>query len=194
MVRSLIEREHVVLGLELDTDTEGLSCAGKAAVPPSWARSKADGRSSSAMRDLVCGARKLEARGKLTIVYLDGPKRTRDFDAKAKDYFGAELTRKTGAVGVILVGNYHARNAEHSLAGELRTAGYHVTTFTASSPNKKSFAWQCQQDGCGVKGLMLDLCPNTRPAGAFRWTPSSDPRWDRCFIIPRLSGSPPFDG
>jgi len=199
LIRTLTRQSHLVVGLELNDDSAGLPCeSGKLRargkpVPASWSYALADGRSSVAMAKLVCQAKELERKGLLSLVYLEGPGRDRDFDSKAAGYLDRVLKRYPNARALVLTGNFHALNNRPSMAWALRNLGYAVTTTTVSSGDRKAAAWQCQRDGCGLKSLDAALCPEHPGNSKSAWYPSQDPRWDKCVSFPHMTASFPYD-
>jgi hypothetical protein len=188
LVASVSRHHPVVLGLEQQEDTANLPCGRAGHYPSSWIDIQ-DGRSSVAMRHLICVLTTRQARRRVKIVWLD--RRTEAnpvFDPVAAATFLGEYTDKQ-AIGIVLAGNAHARNTSNSFAGFLRKAGTNVVTATVSSAQADSTAWQCRSDGCGVKtgGSNLCLANSTRP----EWIKSPDPRWDYCLLLPKLTASQP---
>ena len=192
LLRSVAAGGNVVLGLELAPESAQLPCDRRPeSLPETWSRVVADGRSSLAMHDLLCDAKSLAESDGVRIVYLVDEKAAGDFDAAAAGKFLDEIRAEPGATGVILVGNFHARNQGRSLAPPIRAAGYRVATATLSTQDPKAAAWQCQNSGCGVHPVALNFC-QAPAAPAAQWLPSADPRWDYCLIMPGLTPSPPL--
>lgn len=194
LVNVMSRQGPLVLGLELDSDSANIPCTTEAAtVPISWRRAAADGRTSRAMRDLLCYALKLEKKRKLKIVYLNSAGRGRDFDTKAAHLFQEAMRATPRGTGLVLAGNFHTRNMGAAIPPALRAAGYKVTTATASTRATNVEVWQCQPDGCGLRPTTIDFCPEATPGAGPGWQNSPDPRWDKCLTIPSLSPSLPFD-
>jgi hypothetical protein len=192
LVVRLAKHHRVLLGVEQREDTGKLPCGRKGSLPESWQapQSDQDGRTSRAMQSFICKVRS-ETPHRLELVYLD--QRTEDapvLDKAAAAKFASRFKR-SNSVGVILVGNFHSRNAEDSIAGHLRSQGLRVVSATASSAQPISTAWQCREDGCGVKAAGADMCRAT--SASPEWIKSPDPRWDYCLLLPKLTASPPAD-
>lgn len=191
LVRQAAERGRVVVGLELPPSTEGLPCSGTASLPRYWIESSQDGRTSEAMRALVCALREPRLARRIDLVHLDDETRGDDFDVLAAARFRERLVRR-GGIGLILTGSYHARNVEGSMAAELRRFGSVVHTAIVSSPAVET--WHCTAAGCGPAAARLNFCSRfPEAAAAARWIPLGQPGvpWDYCWSLPRLTPSPP---
>jgi len=194
LVRRAARGRGVVVGLELPAEAGQLRCAarGRAALPAYWARPSQDGRTSRAMRDLICALRARSLARRVRIVFLDDPGRRQGFDAPAAERFSAAFTGRP-AVGLILTGSYHARNVDGALAFHLRRLGLSVRTVMTSAPAGE--AWYCGADrSCGVQQARVNFCSEPgQAAGRTPWTAIPDRRfvWDLCLSFPRLSASPP---
>jgi hypothetical protein len=188
----LVQRGPVVIGLELNPDSSRLPCNRSGELPASWKAESADGRSSLAMRALVCHARAVARTGRVQVVYLRATDQA--FDEMGAEAFTRRFSPGTGRFGVILTGNLHARNSASSLAGHLRLAGLHVTTATVSTNDQAARAWQCRADGCGEKAAQAMFCPVDVVPNRPEWIKSPDPRWDHCLVVPTLSASAPAAG
>ncbi|HEY0012849.1 MAG TPA: hypothetical protein VGB79_08360 [Allosphingosinicella sp.] len=196
LVRRTARERPVVVGLELPPSTERLQCRLGGRLPMSWLRPSQDGRTSVAMRDLVCALRMRFRSERVRIVYLsdEGP-RGDDFDLVAAARYHEALSRRPAA-GLILTGSYHARNAEGTIAHHLRARGVDLITAVVSAP--VSQAWHCRNDGsCGSAEVRINFCSQGASAAdrprwyAVRATPAT---WDYCLSVPRLTASPPASG
>lgn len=199
LVDQMAAQGTLVVGVELARDSESINCATPQAVlPASWALAAADGRTSTAVRDLLCHLRAMRDQRKIRIVYLEGSGRQRGFDTLAALRVVDALADAPGARALIVAGNYHMRNVDTSLAGSLRTRGFDVTTATISSPDRNARVWQCQKDGCGEKRANVNLCSGQAqdaPSGgrqAVSWNRIDNSPWDYCVTMPRLSASEPL--
>lgn len=185
----------VVFGVELSLDSTALPCGGAgAALPASWKKDRADGRTSIAMHNLVCGVERLAERRRITMVFLDDRSSGKPYDVDAASKFADALKAAPKATGVILTGNFHARNSPGSLTSNIRAAGVRVVSATQSTDFEGSTAWQCTTAGCGAHPVSLQFCDGSGPSAPIEWMPSADSCWDKCLSFPRLSASPPFDG
>jgi len=195
LVRHAARGREIVVGLELPAEAGGqLRCAGRrpSALPAYWARPVQDGRTSRAMRDLLCALRARNLARHVRIVFLDDPGRRQGFDAPAAERFNAAFTGRP-AVGLILTGSYHARNVDGALPFHLRRRGLAVRTVMTSAPAGE--AWYCGADrSCGVQQARVNFCSQPgQAAGRTPWTAIPDRRfvWDLCLSFARLSASPP---
>lgn len=193
LVDKLSRGGAVILGLELSPDTASLPCDSLAAsLPASWQREHADGRTSAAMRELVCDAEKLTRRRKVTVLFLDDRSSGKPFDQNAAGKFVDALKANPNAAGVILTGNFHARNSPGSLTSNIRALGVQAVSVTQATTSESAVAWQCSGGTCGEKPVSLGFCKASGPSTPIEWMPSEDGRWDRCLSFPRLTASPPF--
>lgn len=195
LIDQLSREGPVVFGVELSPDSTALPCGGAgAALPASWKKDRADGRTSIAMHDLVCGAQKLAKRRRITVVFLDDRSSGKPFDTNAASKFVDVLKATPNAAGVILTGNFHARNSPGSLTANIRALGVQVVSATQSTGFAGSTAWQCTTAGCGAGPISLQFCGGSGSSAPIKWMSNADGRWDKCLSFPRLSASPPFDG
>lgn len=191
LVDQMLTRAKVVsVGLEMPPSAGGAGCeVGNAALGSFWTRKSQDGRSSQAMREMVCQLKKRVAKGKVRLIYLDNDRR------RISDEMVRRVTTEAGSKSnptAILIGNFHARNTPNSFVGQLRGAGLRVTSVTTSSPDATT--WNCTRDGCAARPMQMNFCADTA-MGRFLLTkapPKS--QWDGCMVIPRLTSSPPALG
>lgn len=185
----------VTVGLEIGPSSALVDCrvGDPRRLPPSWMRSAQDGRTSQAMRALLCALRAPSLAERVRIVFLDDDVRGEDFDRKAASRVREVLAARGGS-GMVLTGNFHARNNAGSLAAHLRTLGATVRTVTVSAPVAETWSCSGQTGGCGVRRSTINFCSRD-PADVreLRWYRVSDPRfqWDYCLSLPRLTPSPP---
>lgn len=133
LVDTIIDRVEIVsVGLEMPSSAGAARCraeTGNRMLGSFWTRKAQDGRSSQAMREMVCQLKKRAAEGKVRLVYLDTLPRS---SAEILRRVSAELSTKSHPMA-ILIGNFHARNAPDSFTGLMRAAGFKVTSLTTSS-------------------------------------------------------------
>lgn len=195
LVRRAARDHFVTVGLELPAASARLRCTGRdrRRLPAGWSGARQDGRTSRAMRALICGLRDRSLSRRVRVVFLDAVVRGDDFDARAARRF-REAWSGRSSVGLILTGNYHARNNEGSLASHLRRLGLRVRTVTVSSASAETWVCAGSPASCGVRRTNINFCSGD-PADARRtgWYPSPDPRfaWDYCLSIPALTASLP---
>jgi hypothetical protein len=185
--RLLTRAKMVSVGLEMPSNAARAGCgtAVGAAVGRFWTRKTQDGRSSEAMRALVCQLKSRAAAGKVRLLYLDTEPRDPEETVRR---VATEAGSKSHPMAV-LIGNYHARNASDSFVGRVRARGITVTSLTASSPDVTT--WNCTSDGCGSRPMQMKFCPDQAkgPYLLTKMPPGS--RWDACMVLPRLTSSPP---
>ena len=192
MVRREARRGSVTVGLEISPSSGRMDCrsGNSRPLPQSWTRAAQDGRSSRAMRELLCA---LQLHHRVRIVFLDDEERGADFDRRAAARFRQVLTAGRG-VGMILTGNFHARNDAGSLAAHLRRLGATVRTATVSAPVAETWICSGERGTCGAQRAAINFC-SSDPADAseLHWYTISDARfrWDYCVSFPRLTPSPP---
>ncbi|HYI47546.1 MAG TPA: hypothetical protein VEX35_03690 [Allosphingosinicella sp.] len=194
-VRHMARSNFVTVGLELPGTSAQLRCTNRdwRRLPPGWTGEKQDGRTSRAMRALLCGLRDPSLARRVRVVYLDDLERGRDFDARAARRF-LEASSGRHSHGLILTGNYHSRNNEGSLAWHLRQLGFDVRTVTVSSASAETWVCTGRPSSCGVRTSNINFCSGD-PADArrTRWYSNPGPRfaWDFCLSLPALTASPP---
>lgn len=191
IVDKLRENGPVAVGIEASPDADQARCAGDARpFGEFWTRDYQDGRSSLAMQDLVCALR-AQRDDNLRLVYLD--RDHRDYPESFDSYAARRLDAAMGDGwrGVVLTGNFHARNAENSLTGELRALGRETVSATVSVSQGE--AWICGNDGsCGVQEFALPFCPADAETDTLGLSAEiEDTRWDRCLILPAMTASRP---
>jgi hypothetical protein len=193
LVRRTAAQRRVVVGLELPPSTRRLKCRPGGRLPESWRAETQDGRTSAAMRDLVCELRSLARSRRVRLVYLDDEgERGSDFDARAAARFHNAARRRPSA-GLILAGSFHTRNANGTIAYHLRALGTEVDTVVVSAP--RGAAWHCTDGGaCGPTDVRLNFC-SQRPPTAERvyWyaVRTQGAQWNYCLSVPRLTPSAP---
>jgi hypothetical protein len=194
-VQREVRRRPVTVGLEIGPSSALVDCrvGDPRRLPASWMRSAQDGRTSQAMRGLLCALRAPPLARRVRVVFLDDDVRGEDFDRRAAARFRSVLAAR-GGIGMILTGNFHARNNPGSLAAELRRSGAAVHTATVSAPAAET--WLCSGDRgtCGPRRPNINFCSNGAAASReARWHAISDPRfqWDYCLSVPRLTPSLP---
>lgn len=193
LVRRTAAERRVVVGLEVPPSTRRLKCRPRGRLPESWQAQTQDGRTSAAMRDLVCELRSLARSRRVRLVYLDEEgERGSDFDARAAARFHNAVRRRPSA-GLILAGSFHTRNSNGTIAYHLRALGAEVDTVVISAP--RGTAWHCTDGGgCGPTDVRLNFC-SQRPPTAERvyWyaVPTQGAQWDYCLSLPRLTASAP---
>ena len=195
LVRHAARDHFVTVGLELPPSSARLRCTGPGwrRLPAGWTVARQDGRTSRAMRALICGLRHRSLSRRVRVVFLDAAVRGDDFDAQAARRF-REAWSGRSSVGLILTGNYHSRNNEGSLASHLRRLGLGVRTVTISSASAETWVCAGSPASCGVRRTNVNFCSGD-PADArrTRYYPSPDPRfaWDYCLSMPALTASLP---
>lgn len=186
--RLLTRSKMVSVGLEMPPSAGLAACEGGLAgqaLGKFWVRRVQDGRSSQAMRALVCELKKRVRQGKVRLLYLGG----------ATNQFGQELARRikieteAGRPTAILIGNFHARNTPQSVTSILRSENRKVTSLTASS--KDATAWNCTAQGCSAQPTRMEFC-TLQPTGSYILTSAiRDRRWDGCVALGKVTSSPP---
>lgn len=194
-VRREARLRPVTVGLEVSPSSAALDCRrdDPRRLPSSWTRGAQDGRSSRAMRDLLCGLRAPALARRVRIAFLDDEQRGDDFDRRAAARFRRVLAESDG-IGMILTGNFHSRNNPGSLAAELRRLGANVRTVTVSAPVAETWVCTGQPSTCGARRTNINFCSGDPADGRDpRWQPVADPRfaWDYCLSLPRLTPSLP---
>lgn len=145
------------------------------------------------MRALLCALRAPSLANRIRIVFLDDDIRGMEFDRRAASRF-REVLAARGGIGMILTGNFHARNNAGSLGAHLRTLGATVRTVTVSAPVADTWTCSGQTGACGPQRSNINFCSNGPGAiRELRWQGISNPRfqWDYCLSMPRLTPSLP---
>ncbi|HYW16190.1 MAG TPA: hypothetical protein VE891_08555 [Allosphingosinicella sp.] len=156
-----------------------------------WRRPSQDGRTSKAMRSLVCSLKKLEKNRRIKLLAIVPA----DFNGRsAHPYYETVITAaRTGpSRTLLLLGNFHARRAPGALAQLLAQEGVALTAVTVSSP--AATAWNCRaRDQCGAGRIGAEFC-DASPTDVQLVLDKSKirtPFWDGCLAFPSLSPSPP---
>lgn len=187
--RMLTRADVVSVSLEMPPNAGAAACerdSGSGAVGAFWTRKAQDGRSSQAMREMVCQLKARAAQGKVRLLYLETVPRSQDEMVRR---VSTEVASKTRPM-VMLIGNFHSRKAPNSFAERLRAQGVPVTSLTTSSPDATT--WNCSQDGCGARPMQMNFCPEETAGGYLLVKAPAGGRWDGCMVLPRLTSSPPF--
>jgi hypothetical protein len=184
----LTRTKRVSVGLEMPASAGAAGCGapgGSLSLGAFWTRKSQDGRSSAAMRQMVCQLKKRAEGGKVRLIYLDSvPRKSDEWVRRAS----MELASRSSPM-LVLIGNHHARNAPASFTDQLRAAGIRVTSLTISSPDATT--WSCTQDGCGPRPIRMSFCPQTTMGPYLLARAPAGARWDGCMVLPRLTSSPP---
>jgi len=157
-----------------------------------WRRPAQDGRTSKAMRSLVCSLKRLEENRRIRLLAIVPA----DFGGSATHpYYETVITavRNGPSRTLLLLGNFHARRAPGALAQLLAREGVKLTTLTVSSPS--ATAWNCRAPGqCGPGQIGAQFCDASPTAVQLVLGDKSkmrSPYWDGCLAFPSLSPSPP---
>lgn len=187
LVDRLLTRAKVAsVGLEMPPNAGGAGCvSGGEELGRFWTRKTQDGRSSEAMRAMVCQLKERAAAGKIRLLYLDSEPRDADeMVRRARTEAGSKLHPLT-----VLIGNYHARNVPDSFVGRLRTKGLKVTSLTVSSPDATT--WNCKKDGCAARPIPMRFCQEEPRREVSLTKAPAGSRGDGCMSLARLTSSPP---
>lgn len=192
--RAATRSRPINVGVELPEAALAVSC-GSGASPknPYWTKGRQDGRTSTAMWQLVCGLKKLEGRGRVTLFGLVPA--AFDKGSAAHPYLAATSARlrESSRRMFLLTGNFHARLTPKTLASQLKEAGFSVTTMTASSPD--AVAWACHSKGsCGPQPVKVQFCPSGTAVQLLKGPEAgfgANAPWDNCLSFPTLTSSPP---
>jgi hypothetical protein len=157
-----------------------------------WRRPAQDGRTSRAMRSLVCSLKLLEQSRRIKLLAIVPA----DFSGSpAHPYYQTVITavRNSSSRTLLLLGNFHARRAPGALAQLLAEEGVALTTLTISSPS--ATAWNCRARGeCGpgpIGAVFCDASPTAVQLVLGDKSKMRSPYWDGCLAFPSLSPSPP---
>lgn len=191
LVDQLLTRTRKVsVGLEMPSHAGAAGCESKShnrSLGAFWTRKAQDGRSSQAMREMVCQLKKRAAEGKVRLLYLDTEPRSPDeMVRRVRD----EMASKAHPM-LILIGNFHARAAPNSFAERLRGTGLRLTSLTTSSPDATT--WNCNQEGCAARPIKMDFCSEKASGRYLLVKAPAGGRWDGCMVLPRLTSSPPSE-
>jgi hypothetical protein len=188
LVDGLLTRAKLVsVGLEMPPNAGSAGCGSRSDQPTGnfWSRKAQDGRSSEAMRHLVCQLKERAAAGKVRLIFLDSvPRHPGEMVRRVSTEAGSKLYPMA-----VLIGNFHARNVADSFVGRLRATGVTVTSLTVSSPDATT--WNCTSDGCGSRQYPMRFCPEIAQGDYLLVRGPSNSRWDACMVLPRLTSSPP---
>ena len=176
---------RVSVGLELPDTAGAAGCEGGGPLGSFWTRKEQDGRSSRAMREMVCQLKNRASSGRVRLVYLDTVPRNPDEMVRR---LSREVVSTSNPM-LVLIGNFHARNAPNSFTDRARAAGLRVTSLTASATDATT--WNCGPEGCGVRATPMEFCPGTSTDGYLLVTGPAGLGWDGCIVLPRLTSSPP---
>lgn len=178
----------LAVGLEMPAEAVRSGCTPAAAGSSFWTHGR-DGRSSEAMRSILCRLQALERAGRIRLFgFAGGPR------APAGDPYTQPVADALSGSGraLVLVGNVHARRAPGSLAQDLTDRGISVLSMTMSGTGS---AWACKREGCAAAPWSVDFCGVADNGPTFhtdRWTsPASSRLWDACLAFPSLTASPP---
>jgi hypothetical protein len=195
LVEQAAARKRIAVGLELpDSAIAEAACRSERPAEGSyWLRPRQDGRTSRAMRALVCRLTALRARRRITLFGFAPAARPQPGRHPYADIVQSRA-RPGGAPMLLLMGNFHNRRAPGSLAQALSDAGLRVVAVTVSSPAGTAFT--CDRDGqCGPRPTTARFCQVESPApvllvGAAAGLPA-ELKWDGCLILPSTTSSPP---
>lgn len=189
---------RTLVAIEQSGEISELACDGDA-LPESWRQPNQDGRSSIAMRDMICDLRALEARGSIALIFIDdrSPTKPNYYDTAATR-IAALMERGDFAQFVAFTGNFHSSNDEGFLPDLLRSSGLNVLSVTMSAP--AGTAWNCGrgENGfeCGTRETSFNAC--IVPEGVERAQPwgwqvfeRNPQQWERCLMLPTMTASPP---
>jgi hypothetical protein len=191
LVDQTIARAKVVsVGLEMPSNASLAGCNGDTSpgsLGQFWVRSHQDGRSSQAMRRLVCELKVRAAQGKVRLLYLGSA--GKDFGQELARRIDVEIAAKRPTL--VLIGNFHNRNTPQSVTGILKSQGRKVTALTTSS--KDATAWNCTSQGCMAQPTKMEFCA-AEPTGTYMLTTEiRDNRWDGCLAVGKVTSSPPLE-
>jgi hypothetical protein len=195
LVEQASRRQRIQVGLEIQEATIAQAGCGRARPDEGslWLSAMQDGRTSQAMRALVCRLLALQARKRIT---LFGFAPASQPPAGRHHLAGAIQSRATvgGTPMLLLVGNFHAQREAGTLADVLTKAGLRLVTVTVSSPGGTAFT--CDGEGkCGSRPSPARFCAAeatspTLVVGAQAGLPPELP-WDGCLLLPPTTASPP---
>ena len=148
-----------------------------------------DGRTSVAMFELIDQARQLRRKGrKISVIFFAPDPNEQNFD---QSEYEADMARNIRAAvatdrmvkNIALVGNFHSRRI--SDVGGLKVVPAasllsDLKIFSLVSSALAGEAWQCRQDGCGVRPLSGTTEPPKRGVRAF---PTNMSGYDGVFSV-----------
>jgi hypothetical protein len=195
LVEQAARGRRIAVGLEM-TEATIAEAACEHRRPPDgsvWLRPLQDGRTSQAMRALVCRLKLLRDRGRISLFgfapasasEVGNPRYAAAIQARA---------RSGGTPMMLLIGNYHGRRVPGGLVQALGDSGLKVVSVTVSSPGGTAFT--CGRNGeCGPSPSTARFCSIEASAptllvGAPAGLPAELP-WDGCLILPPTTASPP---
>lgn len=189
---------RTLVAVEQSDEIEALDCNG-ADVPESWTQATQDGRSSVAIRDMICSLRILDAEGRIGLIYID------DRSATKSQYYDTATDRIFAAMQggdfqqfVAFTGNFHSSNRDGFLPDLLRNRGLDTLSITMAAP--AGTAWNCMQGesglACRARETSFEACVSSgdaTPPTPWGWQrfEREPPQWDRCLMLPTMTASPP---
>lgn len=188
----------LIVGVEMPDELISSGCDVGSEPPDVWRNYMPDGRSSVAMRDLVCRLIDRALEDRITFVGLDGGHRDqRAYAERSFERLSEAIAGQPDAAVIVLTGNFHSRNVPGSLADRLRAVNLEVTTATIIGLHYE--AWYCDgtgRDSCGLKAGVTSYCGDTEADANPTWKlpPASSFPWDRCVVFDRLTSSEPAFG
>lgn len=181
---------RTLVAVEQAEEVAGLDCEGTA-LPQSWTYPDQDGRSSVAIRQMLCELRQLEAQGQITLIYIDDrPVTGRSFYDTAADRIAIATATDEFDRFIAFTGSYHSQNGPEFFPESLRERGLATLSVTVSSPS--GTAWGLFDDGARVGEGGSFACP-VAFSGTWGWQryEGEPQQWDRCLILPSTTASPP---
>ena len=157
-----------------------------------------DGRTSMAMFNLIDQARELRRHGRKVSVKFFAPDQNplnfdqSEYEIKMAQNIRAAVIDGRNVKNVALVGNFHSRKISDASGLKVIPAASLLSDLKVLSLVSSSIAgeaWQCRQDGCGVKQLTGTTEPPKRGVRAF---PTNMSGYDGVFSVgTRYTFSPP---
>jgi hypothetical protein len=157
---------------------------------PAWQKIN-DGRSSEAMRDLICDTLRLAERQKVSLFFFDTE--TADREEDMAQLIGRRAREQGYDVAFILTGNIHANKAaQHPMNKKIVPMGHRLEEqgFTVHSYDvgySEGETWMCSRTECGVHHLK-------------GWRTAADPDaihgegYDAVLFVGPIHASPPAHG
>ena len=195
---------NVVLGLEIPNEEQPrldkfMSSSGTPSdradliTAAFWQRTNQDGRSSTAMVELIDQARALKQSGAgVRLIAIDKPTGKGSSDAAMADAIRVGISPDRNSRFVVLMGNYHAGKAPgspsdpSSKSAALLLSDLSPTTVLVAS--RSGSAWLCMET-CGIK-LHNSTWAGERAPG-FHSNDSPLPGYDGTYLLESISASPP---
>jgi hypothetical protein len=209
LVAAVVEREPVVLALEIPTAhaaaihafvaSDGSAAArSKLVSGPWWQAPFQDGRRSVAMADLLETARALRAAGKpIDVVVIDDdaqPSSEGREEVMANNVIAARRARPDAAL-IVYAGNLHTSKAE--LAGRrgfrwmaMRVADAGISLISLNARLDEGTAWLCRGSDVSACGVSF-VGGAGAPDPAIHLEPSPNGQFDGWFGIGKPTASPP---